>query len=181
MYTLHISLKLVAIVKIVAASNPGGMWLPNTGGVMWWRPPLFPSYYGFDSRHLQPPVRTIIYSNEPVYGPFHAIYALVDEKSSECVKHRQRRKRRKRRTVSTKVKLVAIGTKTSELSFIVKSELPNCDWTIWKVFIKSISRVELRWWSCVQHFWPLTGRFRVHCLLLTVLFISKQSIMIQSI
>ena len=89
-------------------------------------------------------MRTTIYSNEPVYGPFHAIYALVDEKSSECVKHRQRRKRRKRRTVSTKVKLVAIGTKTSELSFIVKSELPNCDWTIWKVFIKSISRVELR-------------------------------------
>ena len=31
MYTLHISLKLVAIVKIVAASNPGGMWLPYRG------------------------------------------------------------------------------------------------------------------------------------------------------
>ena len=33
MYTLQISLELVAIVKIVAASSPGGQWLPFRGKI----------------------------------------------------------------------------------------------------------------------------------------------------
>ena len=34
MYTLQISWELVAIHKIVAASSPGGKWLPCRGNIM---------------------------------------------------------------------------------------------------------------------------------------------------